>query len=206
MAVFDDPWQFSSSPLSARDCRVLAFTGEEAVGEGYVFDILLSASKVEAKQARDMQEALMRASLLTLTGRAADGSLFSWNGAAQEVTYAFPSKAGAVYGVRMRPRAWKLKHSVHSHIFLNMSLPKLLDKLLTEEGLIAGSDFADDLQGDYKARPFTCRYNENACAFLSRRLERAGAYTYIRQTDDGDVLVLADGKSDPDALAPDDMS
>ncbi|MDR2668873.1 MAG: type VI secretion system tip protein VgrG [Desulfovibrio sp.] len=204
MAASDDPWQFSSSPLSARDCRVLAFAGEEALGEGYVFDILLLASKVEMKQARDMQEALMRASLLTLTGRAAAGALFSWNGTAQEVTYAFSSKAGAVYEVRMRPRAWKLTHSVHSHIFLNMPLPKLLGKLLTEEGLIAGTDFADDMERSYKARPFTCRYNENAFAFLSRGLERMGGYTYIRQTDDGDVLVLADGKSAPDALAPAD--
>ncbi|MDR2123372.1 MAG: type VI secretion system tip protein VgrG [Desulfovibrio sp.] len=204
MAASDDPWQFSSSPLSARDCRVPAFTGEEAVGEGYVFDILLVASGVKANQARDMQEALMRAPLLTLTGRAADGSQISWNGAAQEISYAFPSKAGAVYAVRMRPRSWKLTLSTHSHIFLNMPLPKVLDKLLAEEGMHAGRDFADDMRGNYKARPFTCRYNEDAWAFLTRSLERAGAYTYIRQTDEGDVLVVTDGISTPDSLAPDD--
>jgi type VI secretion system secreted protein VgrG len=204
MAASADPWQFSSSPLSARDCRVIAFTGEEAVGEGYVFDILLLASGVEARQSRDMQEALMRAPLLTLTGRGADGSQFSWNGAAQEVAYTFSSKAGAVYAIRMRPRSWKLTFSVHSHIFISLPLPKMLNKLLAEEGLHAGRDFADDLQGNYKVRPFTCRYNESAWDFLMRSLERVGAYTYIRQADDGDVLVLADGKSTPDSLAPGD--
>jgi type VI secretion system secreted protein VgrG len=190
--------------LNAEACRVLAFTGEEALGEGYVFDIRLLASEVGAKQARDMQEALMRAPLLTLTGRGADGSRFSWNGTAQEVSYAFSSKAGAVYGIRLRPRSWNLTLSVHSHIFLNMPLPGLLNKLLAEEGMHAGRDFADEMRGNYKARPFTCRYNENSFAFLLRGLERVGAYTYIRQTDDGDVLVLADGGSAPDALAPAD--
>jgi type VI secretion system secreted protein VgrG len=204
MAASDDPWQFSSSPLHAHDCRVLAFTGEEAIGEGYVFDILLLASGVGAKQARDMQEALMRASLITLTGRGGDNSQFAWNGAAQEVSFAFPTKVGAVYGIRLRPHSWKLNFSVHSRIFLNMSLPGLLDRLLTEEKLVAGTDFADAMKESYQVRPFTCQYNESAFVFLSRHLERVGAHTYIRQTDDGDVLVLADGKSALESLAPSD--
>jgi type VI secretion system secreted protein VgrG len=204
MAAFDDPWLFSSSPLRAGDCRVLAFTGEEAVGKGYTFNILLLASGVKAGQARAMQEELMRAPLITLTGRGADGSLFSWNGAAYEVSYAFPTEAGAVYGILMRPRSWKLNFSTHSRIFLKMSLPGLLARLLIEEALVSGTDFAGEMRGDYSARPFTCQYNESSFAFLSRHMERAGGYTYIRQTKNGDVLVLADGWSPPDALAPDD--
>ncbi|MDR1685789.1 MAG: type VI secretion system tip protein VgrG, partial [Desulfovibrio sp.] len=201
----NDPWQFSSSPLKADDCRVLAFTGTEAVSEGYAFDILLAASKTKPEQARSLQEDLLRAPQLTLTGQGGkSGERFSWNGIAQKVTYAFPTPAGAVYRVQLRPRSWRLNNSTHSQIFLNLSLPKLLNKLLVEEGLSAGTDFADEMKGTYKASPFTCRYNESAFAFLSRRLERVGAYTYIRQTDNGDTLVLADGKSTPEALAPHD--
>jgi type VI secretion system secreted protein VgrG len=200
----NDPWQFSSSPLSADGCRVPAFTGREAVGEGYVFDILLLASGVGPQQAGDMQEALMRAPLITLTGRGQSGAPFSWHGAAQQVSYLFPTEAGAAYRVLLRPRSWKLHFAVHSRIFLNLPLPSLAGKLLTEEGMAAGADFVDEMKGRYNERPFTCQYNERSSAFLSRRLERMGAYTYIRQTEERDVLVLADGKSTPDRLAPGD--
>jgi type VI secretion system secreted protein VgrG len=196
----NDPWQFSSSPLGPGDSRVLAFSGEEAVGEGYSFDILLLASKTGPKEARDLQEALMRAPMITLRGKGADNSAFVWNGMAQEIFYAFPTEAGAVYRVLLRPRSWKLSISTHSRIFLNLSLMRLLGKLLTEEKMTAGKDFVKELKADYKSRPFTCQYNESSWDFLSRQLERVGAYTFIRQTDSGDVLVLADGHHTPEDL------
>ncbi|MDR2668480.1 MAG: type VI secretion system tip protein VgrG [Desulfovibrio sp.] len=199
-----EPWEFSSAPLHADACRVLAFTGTEAVGEGYVFDILLAASKTGPKQARALHEALMRAPMITLTGRAKSGKLFSWNGIAGKISYIFPTEAGAIYKVTLRPRSWRLHNAVHSRIFLSLPLPQLLNKLLAEEGLSAGTDFADEMKERYTARPFTCQYNESSFAFLSRMQERAGAYTYIRQTDNGDTLVLADSKSTPDSLAPHD--
>jgi type VI secretion system secreted protein VgrG len=198
----NDPWQFSSSPLGPDDSRVLAFTGEEAVGEGYSFDILLLASKTGPKEARDLHEALMRAPMITLKGKGAGDSDFVWNGMAQEISYAFPSEGGAVYRVLLRPRSWKLNISTHSRIFLNLSLPRLLGKLLTEEKMTAGTDFTDEMKADYKTRPYTCQYNESSFDFLSRLLERVGAYTYIRQTDNGDTLVLADGYGAPEDLSP----
>jgi type VI secretion system secreted protein VgrG len=199
-----DPWQFSSAPLHADDCRVPAFIGGDSIDEGYVFDILLAAAKIGPQQALDMQKALMRAPQITLTGRAKSGKLFSWNGIAEKVSYIFPTEAGAVYKVTLRPRSWRLHNTVHSRIFLNLPLPQLLNKLLTEEGLSVGTDFVDEMKESYTARPFTCQYNESSFAFLSRMQERVGAYTYIRQTDNGDTLVLVDGKSTPDALAPHD--
>jgi type VI secretion system secreted protein VgrG len=200
----NDPWQFSSSPLSAADCRVLAFTGEEAIEEGYLFDILLAASKVGPGQAEDMQEALMNAPLITLTGRGKSGDTFSWSGIPGEVAYAFPSEAGAIYRVVLRPRSWRLRASVHSRIFLKLSLPGIIENVLAEEHMAAGTDFADEMKGSYNIRPYTCQYNESSFTFLSRRLERVGAYTYIRQTENGDVLVFADDKTTPEKLAPGD--
>jgi hypothetical protein len=41
-------WQFSSAPLGASVCRVLAFNGDDDLLRGYAFDLLLSAPGVAA--------------------------------------------------------------------------------------------------------------------------------------------------------------
>jgi type VI secretion system secreted protein VgrG len=49
-------------------------------------------------------------------------------------------------------------------------------------------------------RPLTCQYNESAFNFLSRHLERVGGYSYIRQSDSGDALALADAQTEVETL------
>ncbi|MDR1777090.1 MAG: type VI secretion system Vgr family protein [Desulfovibrio sp.] len=195
-------WEFfAASEPGDPAFRVLAFNGEDAIAEGYAFDILLLASGIPPKNAQKTQEELMSAPLLTLRGkRRADNATFDWRGMAAEVSRCFSVSAGTVFRVLLRPRSWKLRFSTHSRIFLDMPLPKLLERLLVLEGLAAGTDFDDTLKGGYKPRPFTCQYNESAFAFLARHLERVGAYSYIRQTDSGDVLVFTDGSAEAEAL------
>ncbi|MDL2216609.1 type VI secretion system Vgr family protein, partial [Desulfovibrio sp. OttesenSCG-928-M14] len=96
------------------------------------------------------------------------------------------------FRVAFVPRTARLNLAVHSRIFLNMQLPQILNKVLKEEKFTPDNDFDNCLKGTYASRPYTCQYNESPANFLRRHLERAGAYSYIRQTDKGDVLVLAD--------------
>ncbi|MDR0826976.1 MAG: type VI secretion system tip protein VgrG [Desulfovibrio sp.] len=203
----NDLWQFSCAALGADQCRVLAVSGEDTVSEGYVFDILLLALDVRTSQAEEKQEALMTAASLTLTARrtSARKTEIPWTGMAREVRHCFTNSAGTLYAVRLNPHSSKLRFSTHSRIFRNLALPGLLDKLLVTEGLASGSDFADAMREQYPARPFTCQYNEDAFAFMSRHLERMGAYTYIEQTPGGDRLVLADAKSEAATLPVQDV-
>lgn len=193
-------WRFSSAPLGAPDCRVLAFNGEDSVMRGYAFDLLLLASGVAAHNAPELLENLLRAPLLTLTGVRATGESFSRHGMAAEVSYLFSDGDDSVFRVTIRPRTYRLRLTAHSRIFLHMSLPQILTKTLKEEGFIPGVDFGSSLQAKYASRPYTCQYNESSANFLLRHLERVGAYTYIRQTDGGDALVLADGETQPEKL------
>lgn len=193
-------WDFSSPPLGPNACRVLAFNGEESLSGGYAFDILLWAPGVPARDAPRLQEALLRAPLITLTGKRASGETFPRHGMAAEIACLFSQGGGSVFRVALRPRSFRLELCSHSRIFLHMALPDILAKVLKEEKFTAGSDFQNSLLAGYKARPYTCQYNESSAAFLSRHLERVGAYAAIRQTDEGDRLVLADGAAPMERL------
>ncbi|MDR0827345.1 MAG: type VI secretion system tip protein VgrG [Desulfovibrio sp.] len=197
----NDIWQFSCPALSAEQCRVLAFSGEDKISEGYAFNILLAASGVKPEDARKTQENLLKSSLVTLRGRTkTNAQSFAWNGLLTEVSWLFSAQGGSVFSVLLQPRSARLRLSVHSRIFLSMSLPQICSKLLSHENLSVNSDFSVELKTKYTTRPFTCQYDESAFNFLARHLERAGAYSYIRQTDGGDALVLADAQTSVEAL------
>lgn len=193
-------WRLSSAPLDSSGCRVLAFNGEDHILRGYAFDILLRATGVAAQDAPRFLEKLLRAPLFTLTGVRSTGETFSRHGMAASVSYLFSDKDDSVFRVMLRPRTHRLRLTAHSRIFLHMSLPQILTKVLKEEGFTPGGDFEVNLRAKYPSRPYTCQYNESSADFLSRHLERVGAYAYIRQTDDGDVLTLADSEARPEKL------
>jgi type VI secretion system secreted protein VgrG len=182
------------------DLRVLAFAGEENIGRGYTFDLVLLSEPLQAGRAVQLQNDLMQAKLLTLTGRRDTGESFERHGVAEEVRLLFSAGGAALFRLTLRPRVFRLDLSLHSRIFMNMALPQLLDKLMREEGFTSGSDFEVKFGSGCKSRPLTCQYNESSFNFLSRHLERVGGYSYLAQTGGGDVLILADETTEVPAL------
>ncbi|MDR1359657.1 MAG: type VI secretion system tip protein VgrG [Deltaproteobacteria bacterium] len=196
-------WEFSGTSAAGKPLsgfRVLAFAGLDEICRGYALELLLLAGNIPADKAEDAQNDLLGASRLKLTGRRSNGDSFAWQGMAGEVSRLFSAGGNPVLRVLLRPSSCKLSLSSHSRIFLNMALPQALDRLLQEEGLTAGLDFSNKLGQSYKMRPLTCQYNETAAALLARHLERTGGYSYIKQTEAGDALVLADGQTAVEAL------
>ena len=184
-------WRFSAPSLGSADCRVLAFNGEESLLSGYAFDLILSVEGLQ--DAPKLLDGLIGDPLITLTGARASGETFSRHGLAASAAWLFTDHGSSVFRVLMRPRTHKLLLTTHCRIFLNMTLPQIVTKVLKEEGFSSGGDFESSLRAKYAARPYTCQYNESSSNFLRRHLERTGAWTFVRQTEGGDVLVLADG-------------
>jgi type VI secretion system secreted protein VgrG len=196
-------WKFSGISASGAPLtglRVLAFSGRDDICRGYEFDVLLLAGDVPPDDAPDLHQNLMTAQGLALTGSRAPGDSFSWHGAAGDVSRLFGAGNASLFRVLLRPRSFRLSLSSHSRLFLNMTLPQLLDRLLHEEGLTAAADYESKLGAGYALRPLTCQYNESASAFLTRHLERVGGYTYIGLSKNVDELVLADDQTQVEAL------
>jgi Rhs element Vgr protein len=207
-------WSYSTAAAGqgADAFRVLAFTGEDTICQGYTFDILLVANNVTDSTAPAFLQAMAEAQNHKLMGSAhdpagsGDGSdlSFSWSGMPERVDWLFPATdGGTVLRVLLRPHSYKLRLGVHSRIFLNVALDTLLDNLLQQEGFTSTDDFTtSELKQNYKTRPLSCQYNESSFDFLLRHLERVGAYSYIEELAAGDRLVLADaeGEHSPPSL------
>ncbi len=193
-------WQLSSAPLQNRSARILAFNGSEGVMDGYTFDILFCVEDMQAKDAKSFMNDMFKAASHTLIGKRAQGDSFERHGMAKSISYLFCDNNECVFRLLLSPRSHALSLSCHSYIYLQMSLTQIISKLLQEENLVPKNDFDMKLQNSYPTRPYTCQYNESSEKFIKRHLERVGAYTYIRQENGKDVLVLADDKSTPEKL------
>ncbi len=185
-------WNCSCEALNEKNTRVLAFNAEDSLMRGYVFDILLLVSNVDPKEAPKLLEDIIKSPLITLKASNDKGDTLLRHGMATKVSYLFSDTEKLVIRLELRPRSHKLTLSMHSRIFINMNLPEIFTKTMKEEGFVAGQDFENGLQSKYEKRPFTCQYNEFSSDFISRFLERSGAYSYVRQDEEGDVLILSD--------------
>jgi Uncharacterized protein conserved in bacteria len=134
-------WQLSSTPIGPNACRVLAFNGEDSVLRGYAFDILLLVSGVAAKEAPHLLQDLIRTPLITLTGARSAHETFSRHGVAASASYLFSDGESSVFRVMLRQRTYRLWLTAHSRIFLHMSLPQILTKVLKDEGFTSGGNF-----------------------------------------------------------------
>ena len=192
-------WTFSSGSLAIPSCRILAFNGQDTLMRGHEFDILI-ATGVASKDAQDFLQKLVQAPLVTLKATLASGKSVAWHGMASQAAWLFSANGKAVFRLMLRPRACLLATTAHSRIFLHMSLPQILSKVLQEEGITLDDGFRNSLAASYQTRPYTCQYNESSASFLLRHLERAGAYAYIDHSGARDVLVLADGDTQVEKL------
>jgi Rhs element Vgr protein len=218
-------WKFSTSNIDTNVFRVLAFTGEDSVCQGYRFDILLLVKNLDAASAPAFLDKMAEATTHTFTGSImqedTETKSFTWRGMPERVEWLFPATGGGcVMRAQLRPHSFKLRLGVHSRVFLESNVPTLLDNLLKTEGFNSGDDFTsianqeraestdEDKKYKYMTRPMSCQYNESSFNFLLRHLERVGGYSYIEQVEATpatpttpakpatDRLVLADDATD----------
>jgi type VI secretion system secreted protein VgrG len=76
-----------------------------------------------------------------------------------------------------------LKHNTNNRIFLNRTVPQILDEVLRAAGF-AKDDFVNDLAETYPEREFVVQYAENDYDFLSRLLARAGIFFTFKSDKD----------------------
>lgn len=195
-AMNDARFFFTASGMPKNAFSVCSFSGDEAMDEGYRFEILLLSKNGEAE--KDLATAKLCLGVRRPGPRGGDAV---WNGLAESVAYVGGVGHWHSYRVVLVPRAAALRHAVSSRIFMNLALPGMIEDLLKKEGWTANVDFdISALAGTYAENPFACQYNESAFAFISRHMERLGAYSFIRQDAGADCLVFADSPAAHAAL------
>lgn len=98
------------------------------------------------------------------------------------------------YAVKFVPRLWRLSMTETTDIYMDMSVPDIVKKKLTDAGLASDQDFEFRLKGKYPPREFVVQYQESDLNFISRLLEHIGIYFFFEH-DEKDKVVFSDSKS-----------
>ena len=93
------------------------------------------------------------------------------------------------FRVLLVPRLKLLSLTQHNQVFLNKSLPEILDSVFKER-LPAGFELR--LQAGYDPIEYVCQYNESSLDFASRLMEHNGLYYFFEESDWGEKLVVTD--------------
>jgi type VI secretion system secreted protein VgrG len=108
-----------------------------------------------------------------------------------EVSQSAGGVARAVYGLRLVPDLWFLRHSKHSRVFVDKKIPEIIEEVLGGAGV---GQYELRLQATYAKRAHVCQYHESDLEFIERWVEREGI-TYFFDHQDGSKLVFVDAPS-----------
>jgi type VI secretion system secreted protein VgrG len=162
---------------------VVRFTGEEGLSRPYRFDIdLVSEADVDFDQMLEQPA--------TLTIQRSEGSI-PFHGILAEFEMLHAYGQYVFYRAVLVPRLWWLSLTSHNRIFLDKTLPEILDEVLQDGGLTS-ADFEIKLKGEYPAKEYVCQYGESHFNFVSRWMERDGIHYYFDQTGAGEKLIITD--------------
>ncbi len=168
--------------------QVAGFVGREGLSELYRFRIgvLTSTEDLDLSEARGQAASLRiehgHGAPHIIQGMVAEaGLLHAWGGR-------------ALYELIVVPHVWALTLKHMSRVFVDMSVPEIVEELL-EQSDIGAEGFEVKIQGSYFKHPHTSQYKESRWAFISRLLEREGLYYFFEHGDNGEKLIISDHKS-----------
>ncbi|HEY1376844.1 MAG TPA: type VI secretion system tip protein TssI/VgrG, partial [Gemmataceae bacterium] len=177
-----------TTPLGKDALLLVGMTGHEAVSQLFTFDL---DGLAEAGQAVDFA-ALLGQNVtveITLPG---DKTRFV-QGICNRVTEGVRGEVFTAYQLHIVPKLWLLTQRSTSRIFQQLSVPDILQKVLT------GFDTSFQLQGKFEPRDYCVQYRETDFNFASRLMEEEGIYYFFKHTKGGHQMIVANSPdSHPD--------
>lgn len=168
------------------EVHVVSADGRDAISVLFDLDLL-----VTCPQDLDHKEVLK--SGLTVTFHKDDKLVREIHGMAasiREIVTADTSQRN--YRIHMVPRMWKGTLNERIDIYMDMTVPEIVQKKLEENALKLGDDFVFKLQQTYPKREFVVQYRESDVAFISRLTEQLGISFFFEHTTGRDVVIFSD--------------
>ncbi|WP_437576417.1 type VI secretion system Vgr family protein [Sorangium sp. So ce887] len=177
----NETYRFACDSLPGGPLRVLAFSCEEQLGQPYTLRVL---GDLEAEPG-EMEDALGKPGTLSAGDMRFHGVVF-------EIELLLATQGRRVYRLTLAPELHALSIGRHSRVFVDRSVPEIIEQVLRDGGLSA---FELRLSGAYESRRHVCQYKESDLDFLHRWMEREGIYYYFLQEEGGAKLVVCDDRS-----------
>ncbi|HVY47189.1 MAG TPA: type VI secretion system tip protein TssI/VgrG [Minicystis sp.] len=182
----DDLFTIRSKALPA-EARVVAFKAVEALSSPYVCEVdVLVPDAIDV----DMEAAVgKRATLQTTRGQE-----MPIHGVIASIELMNQYLTNGIFRVTLRPKLWQLSLSEHSRVFVDQSIPEIIEDVLKRAGFTS-ADYEMKLDAAYPTLEHVCQYRESSFAFVSRWMERDGIYYYFEHGDDHEKLVITDARA-----------
>jgi type VI secretion system secreted protein VgrG len=172
--------------------RIRALAGTERIGR--VFDLSV---EVVCLDHDGPSAAAMAGARVTVVIERPEGPAAGWHGARRihgivaEAADLLATHAGLrVYRLRVVPRAFLLSLIETQQIFLNLTVPQIIQHKLASVGLAGAVELR--LSGSYPVREFVVQYKESDLAFVSRLAEHLGISFVFEHDEQDDRIVFTD--------------
>jgi len=187
-------FSFSSDALPAETFGVVRFSGEEGLSFCYRLEVVLVSREAEI-DIRGVMTNPVRLGILR-----SDGEEVVFHGI--PVSFEQMQQVGehVFYRAVMSPKLWWLSLTRHNQVFLDKSVPEILEACMKDGGLTS-LDYELRLQREYPAWEYVCQYGESHLDFVSRWMEREGMYYYFEQGTAGEKVIVTDTKIAHTAMA-----
>lgn len=178
-------FSFTVKSLPEDTFGVISFRGTEGLSRCYSFDVTLISSSTE------IDLAAMALQPATLTCHRENGEDMSFHGVLINFRELQKIENFFVYRTQIVPRLFLLSLTRHQQVFLDKSIPEILNSCIGEGG--AGKISCElRLQNNYAPHEYICQHNESHLDFISRWCEREGIYYYFEHGKQEDRVIFVD--------------
>lgn len=201
MEFFQDPtaqrFSFKSYAAGVPESTfaVMRFKGFESISSPYEFEIMLVSGEADLS----LSDILQSQACLTIHRESGDD--VAYNGILAEFDQLNAYEDHYFYRAKLVPKLWWLMQTQHNQVFLDQTVPEIIERALVDGGMDSLDYDISHLEGSYDAIDYACQYSESHFNFISRWMEREGLYYYFFHNQDGDRLVLSDSTLSHESLS-----
>ena len=175
---------FVSKALPQDTFDVVSFKGFEGISKPYEFEITLVSDDPEI----DFKSVLENPATLTILRDQGDLPI---HGMVAQFEQLEETAQQILYQALLVPRFWQLSLHHHNQLFLDKSVPEVIEESLKQANLTS-QDYTLKLTRSYPKWEYISQYRETHLNFISRWMEREGIYYFFEQTEDIEKLIITD--------------
>jgi type VI secretion system secreted protein VgrG len=147
---------------------------------------------ISQQKGLDFADILENPASLVLVRQEEDGDVFV-NGMLREFAQLKEVNGYVFYRAVLVPKLWRLTLTRHNQVFLDKTVPEILEQTLLDGGLTS-KDFEFRLTRSYPKLEYACQYRESHYNLFARWLEREGMYYYFLDERHSTKLIVTDTK------------
>ncbi|MDA3786912.1 MAG: type VI secretion system tip protein TssI/VgrG [Desulfobacula sp.] len=183
-------YSFISRAMDKETFTVVSFKGFEAISKPYEFEILLVSEN------KDIDPLLVLQNPAIFTIHRDEEDNVDFNGILIQFEESQEFNGYLFFKAVLAPKLWWLSLTHHNQVFLDLTIPEIMEDALKDGGLkqTYDFDFSLNLKNIYKKLEYICQYDESHFDFVSRWAEREGLYYFFEQTPSGEKVVFTDTK------------